>query len=178
MLPACSPAMNESRTDTSRAGESWAIATAAPTESLPCATADAGSEPKAPVVRCAAYTLEKYDPTTATPRVPPSSRVASLTADPTPARAGGRTSRIDSVAGVEIAPMPRPMRTIWGTITVPYAASTPTVEIHRNAVPKRSRPVVTTALVPIRGASRAPRTEATAMLRATGRVRVPADSVE
>ena len=33
------------------------------------------------------------------PRVPPSSRVASLTADPTPARAGGSTSRIDSVAG-------------------------------------------------------------------------------
>ena len=38
-------------------------------------------------------------PMTATPRVPPASRVASLTAEPTPALAGGRTLRIDSVAG-------------------------------------------------------------------------------
>ncbi len=37
--------------------------------------------------------------------------------------------------------------------------------------------MVTTARVPIRGASIAPTTEATAMLRATGRMRAPVDSV-
>ena len=38
-------------------------------------------------------------PITATPSVPPASRVASFTAEPTPAFAGGSTLRIDSVAG-------------------------------------------------------------------------------
>jgi len=136
-----------------------------------------GSCPNAPVARCAAYTEEKTEPTTATPRVPPSSRVASLTADPTPARAGGKTSRMDSVAGVEISPIPSPMRTIWGTMTQEYDVSTAAVEIQANATPKRTIPVVTTTLVPHRGARRAPTTEATAMLSATGRVRTPADSV-
>ena len=100
--------------------------------------------------------------------MPPSSRVASLTAEPTPARDGGSTWRIDSVAGVLMKPMPRPIITIWGTIVVAYDASTATVEIHTNDVPNSTRPDVTTSLVPIRGASSAPTTEATAMLRATG----------
>ena len=46
---------------------------------------------------------------TATPSAPPVSRVASLTADPIPALAGGRTLRIDSVAGVLVRPSPKPM---------------------------------------------------------------------
>src|ERR1700712_3759880 len=110
------------------------------------------------------------DPTTATPRVPPSSRVASLTADPTPARAGGSTSRIDSVAGVEINPMPRPINTICGTITRAYDVSTAAVEIHRNDTANSTIPVVTTILVPTRGASAAPTMEATAIESATGRI--------
>ena len=73
-----------------------------------------GSRPSSSSTSRAPYTEEKSEPTTATPRVPPSSRVASLTADPTPARAGGRTCMIDSVAGVEIRPSPRPMSTICG----------------------------------------------------------------
>ena len=81
------------------------------------------------------------------------------------------------MAGVEISPMPRPISTICGTITVAYDASTATVEIHQNAVPKSTRPVVTTILVPIRGASIAPTTEATAMLSATGRIRAPVERV-
>jgi hypothetical protein len=74
--------------------------------------------PNAPSASRAPYTLENREPTTATPSVAPSSRVASLTAEPTPARAGGSTSMIDSVAGVAIRPMPSPMSTIWGTITL------------------------------------------------------------
>jgi hypothetical protein len=56
--------------------------------------------------------------------------VASLTADPTPARAGGRTRRIDSVAGVEMSPIPKPRSTICGTIEVAYGTSTGLAAIH------------------------------------------------
>ena len=73
--------------------------------------------------------------------------------------------------------MPRPISTICGTITVAYDVSTATVEIHRNAAPKSTSPVVTTTLVPIRGARSAPTTEATAMLSATGRIRAPVERV-
>src|SRR6266536_545781 len=44
-------------------------------------------------------------PMTATPRVPPSSRVASLTAEPTPAFALGTTPMIASVAGALVRPI-------------------------------------------------------------------------
>jgi hypothetical protein len=100
-----------------------------------------------------------------------------LTADPTPARDGGSTSRIDSVAGVEMNPMPSPIITICGTITAVYDVSTSTLAIQRNALPNSTSPVVTTARVPIRGASIAPITEATAMDSATGRMRAPVDRV-
>ena len=81
------------------------------------------------------------------------------------------------MAGVEISPMPRPIITICGTITRRRtASSTVEVEIHRNAAPKSTIPVVTTILVPIRGASAAPTTEATAIDSATGRIRAPVDS--
>ena len=60
-----------------------------------------------------AYTL----PITATPRVPPSSRVASLTADPTPAWRVEIAPMIDSVAGAEVRPMPMPKSTICRAMT-------------------------------------------------------------
>jgi hypothetical protein len=63
-----------------------------------------------------AYTERKTLPITATPSVPPASRVASFTADPTPVFAGGRTLRMDSVAGAEVNPRPRPINTITTTI--------------------------------------------------------------
>ena len=55
-------------------------------------------------------------PMTATPRVPPSSRVASLTAEPTPAFALGTTPMIASVAGALVRPMPVPRTTICAAI--------------------------------------------------------------
>ncbi len=51
-----------------------------------------------------AYTL----PITATASVPPSSRVESLTADPTPASRREIAPMMDSVAGAEVRPMPSP----------------------------------------------------------------------
>ena len=56
-----------------------------------------------------AYTL----PITATPSVPPSSRVESLTAEPTPAWRRDTAPMMDSVAGAEVRPMPSPYSTIW-----------------------------------------------------------------
>jgi len=49
---------------------------------------------------------------TATPRVPPSRRVESLTADPTPAWRAETAPMMDSVAGAEVNPMPSPYTTI------------------------------------------------------------------
>jgi hypothetical protein len=51
-------------------------------------------------------------PITATPRVPPRMRVASLMAEPTPAFASGTAPMIDSVAGAPVRPMPDPMSTM------------------------------------------------------------------
>src|SRR5205823_5282443 len=47
-------------------------------------------------------------PRTATPSAPPRSLVVSFTAEPTPARSGGRELMIDSVAGAIAMPMPSP----------------------------------------------------------------------
>src|SRR5947207_581415 len=93
-----------------------AAVSAAPTD--PCAVrATVAGNPagRALVTRLAyseAYTL----PITATPRVPPSRRVASLTADPTPALAFGTTPIIASVAGALVRPIPVPRMTIWAAI--------------------------------------------------------------
>ena len=57
------------------------------------------------------------EPTTATPRVPPSSRVVSLTADPTPALSTESDPMIDSVAGAVVDPRPAPRRIIWPMIS-------------------------------------------------------------
>jgi hypothetical protein len=51
-------------------------------------------------------------PITATPRVPPRIRVASLTAEPMPALAAGTAPMIDSVAGALVSPIPEPMKII------------------------------------------------------------------
>ena len=56
-------------------------------------------------------------PSTATPSVPPMSRVASLTAEPTPARLRLTTPMIASVAGAEVSPMPSPYSTICTAMT-------------------------------------------------------------
>jgi len=70
------------------------------------------------------------------------------------------------------------MRIICGTIVAAYDTSTSIVEIHRNDGPSRVSPVVTTALVPIRGASWPPTIEATAIENATGRIRRPVPRAE
>ena len=51
-------------------------------------------------------------PIRATPRVPPTSRVVSLTAEPTPAVLELIAPMMDSVAGALVKPMPTPPTTI------------------------------------------------------------------
>ena len=51
-------------------------------------------------------------PTMATPSAPPTSRLVSLTAEPTPAWSSGSAPMIDSVAGATDSPMPAPINTI------------------------------------------------------------------
>ena len=46
------------------------------------------------------------DPMTATPSAPPTWRVVSLIAEPTPARPRGTAPMIDAVAGAIVSPMP------------------------------------------------------------------------
>ena len=51
-------------------------------------------------------------PMMATPSAPPTSRLVSFTAEPTPALSRGSEPMIDSVAGASARPMPLPMKTI------------------------------------------------------------------
>ena len=89
---------------------------AAATDSCEALPIEVGSVANELAAMWLAYMEVKMLPSTATPSVPPASRVASLTADPTPAFAGGSTLRIDSVAGAVVRPRPRPMKIICPTI--------------------------------------------------------------
>ena len=52
--------------------------------------------------------LASSEPSTATPTAPPTWRVVSLTAEPTPALARGSEPMIESVAGARMFAIPRP----------------------------------------------------------------------
>ena len=52
------------------------------------------------------YTDETTDPSTATPSAPPSSRVVSFMAEPTPARLSGTEAMISVVSGVMVRAIP------------------------------------------------------------------------
>jgi hypothetical protein len=53
----------------------------------------------------------------ATPRAPPTSRVVSFTAEPTPAFSRGREPMMESVAGVMARPIPTPIVTMTARIS-------------------------------------------------------------
>src|SRR5215510_11542080 len=116
-------------------------------------------------------------PSTATPSVPPISRVVSFTAEPTPALAGGRDDRIDSVAGAAADPSPNPIRIIAVAITG-YGVETSLVEAIANPAAMNRRPVATTSLVPMRCTTLGEVTAAATIANANGSVRTPASSAE
>ena len=61
--------------------------------------------------------LNMMEKNTATPSVPPTRLVVSLTAEPTPAFAGARASMIDAVEGALVKPSPPPISTICAAIS-------------------------------------------------------------
>ena len=93
-----------------------ATVSAAPTDACAVRATVAGNPAGSALVSRLAYSEAYTLPITATPSVPPSSRVASLTADPTPAFAFGTTPMIASVAGALVRPIPVPSTTIWAAI--------------------------------------------------------------
>src|SRR5579884_4479252 len=111
----------------------------------------------------------------ATPSVPPVRRVASLTAEPTPALARGTTPMIASVAGALVSPIPVPITTICSTI-VRYVVDREAVVTDTSNAAVNSSPAVTTTFVPTFTASLVPRIDETATHIATGSKRTPADS--
>jgi hypothetical protein len=74
------------------------------------------------------YTEVKTAPTTATPKVPPSSRATSLIADPTPALDGGSIARMASVQGEVTRPSPIAIKIIEATTGPKKAVVLPSVE--------------------------------------------------
>src|SRR3954447_23206499 len=93
------------------------------------------------------------DPPTATPSVPPSSRVVSLTAEPTPAFSLGSEPMIDSVAGAVVRVRPLDTSSIQATTGPQNAVPASKVEAQRNPRAIDASPDATTTLGPNRNAN-------------------------
>ncbi len=153
---------------------------AAPIESETLAATSAGTEaPEA--LTDAAIELAKTDeytlPMMATPRAPPTWRVVSLTADPTPALSRGSEPMIDSVAGAMVRAMPVAMMTKAKNTGV-YPAEGSTWVMTQRPVATVSRPAATTSLVPKRSASLALWGATAIITTAKGMMRTPAARAE
>src|SRR5207244_13288894 len=84
---------------------------AVPTELRALAEAAAGRwVPLRRWTRSWRYSVAPTLPMTATPSAPPTWRVVSLTAEPTPARSRPTAPMIDAVAGARVRATPRPSR--------------------------------------------------------------------
>src|SRR4051794_25684704 len=115
-------------------------------------------------------------PTTATPSVPPSSRVVSLTAEPTPARSGGNEPMIDSVAGAVTRPSPPPIPSM-ATTTTRYGELAAVTAATRKPEAIKPSPAPTTRFEPNRRTSSGDTGAVSAVKSANGTVCTPADKV-
>src|SRR6478736_2232186 len=108
---------------------------------------------------------------TATPRAPPTCRVVSLTAEPTPALPSGTEPIIDSVAGAMVSAMPLANSACRQTISGQYALDALN-DAHDTSPPVTiSRPDPTTSFVPKRCTKRALSGDRIIRLTALGRKR-------
>src|SRR5579864_4870407 len=114
------------------------------------------------------------EPITATPSVPPSSRVVSLTADPTPALAVGSAPMMASVAGPMVRARPAAISVIEAMTGPQYAESTLRVAATANPALMISSPPATTILVPIRFMTAIAAGDTAPVTTANGRVATPA----
>ena len=93
-------------------------------------------------------------PSSATPTAPPTWRVVSLTADPTPAFERGSDPMIDSVAGAMTFAIPTPSRTATPMMNQTLVVGVNVRNINSDVATINS-PAPTTIFVPARSTSRA-----------------------
>src|SRR5437660_1679402 len=153
-------------------GSEWLAAIALPTD-WRARVATAFGAPTRCEARWWRYPVARMLPRTATPRAPPTSRVVSLTAEPTPALANGIDSMIAPVAGAVVSAMPAPNRT-RATATDRYALVGDSVAMTSMPPAMRIRPVPITRLRPYRSANGALRGAITIIMPAIGRMAAPA----
>jgi hypothetical protein len=90
----------------------WAATAAPPTDPRALVRTWAGRPGGSSAASRLVYRDAATLPITATPRVPPNSRVEPLTAEAMPPFSFGTAPRMDSVAGAWVSPIPRPSTTI------------------------------------------------------------------
>src|SRR5215475_11217660 len=100
---------------------------------------------------------------TATPSAPPTWRVVSFTAEPTPALPRGNEPMIDSVAGAMVRAMPLAINAWRHTMSGQYGLLALSDAHDTSPAVTISSPVVTTSLVPMRCTNRALSGDSTTM---------------
>ena len=111
------------------------------------------------------------------PRAPPSSRVVSFTADPTPAFDRGTDDMISPVAGAAVMPMPAPS-TANAAATTRYGVSVVSEVSAAKPTATMPSPAAMTRAAPNRSASAALRGDTATNVSASGRLASPASSGE
>jgi hypothetical protein len=124
------------------------------------------------------YTDDSTEPMTATPIAPPTCRVVSLTAEPTPALPSGSELMIDSVAGAMVSAMPVAMRHMRITTSGQYDEWAVRLTMEPRPTVTSSSPVPTTNLVPTFDTKRALSGANVIMHAAIGRKRRPVSHAE
>ena len=116
-------------------------------------------------------------PKTAMPSAPPTSRVVSFMAEPTPALASGTALMMLPVAGAAVIAIPE-ARSTRATARTTYGVSVPTWLKTAMPSPTMKRPRAIVRPLPMRSASGALRGETTMNVAAIGSVARPASSGE
>src|SRR4051794_39592370 len=142
---------------------------AAPTDSLAAPAASGGSFATSTLVR---YADDTMLPRMAMPSAPPSSRVVSLTAEPTPALLSGTDDMIAPVAGGIVNAMP-PASNMSASMITRYGVSGARNAMITNPAAIPEKPVATTRFSPSRATSPALRGATMNIMSANGNVAMP-----
>jgi hypothetical protein len=113
----------------------------------------------------------------AIPSAPPSSRVVSFTAEPTPALASGTALMMLPVAGAAVMLMPT-ASSPSATASATYGDDTPTTLSTPNPAAMNTKPSAIVRPLPIRAASAALRGAMAIIVSANGSVATPVSSAE
>ena len=152
-------------------------ANAAPTD---CSAADRAASGRlngaSNLTICGLYVVAKMLPMIATPSVPPTSRLVSFIAEPTPAISRGNEPIIDSEAGLVTSASPHAINTMLPTTGPKYALFALNIPAPICATPMNNKPIGTIRFEPYRNESRAAIGEVTPAPIAKGNVRNPDSS--